>query len=349
MEEPIVVDIFRTIRNTTRRIEPFHSQFLGDALRASLKGERALFDRVWALCAPVDWEPARSASIRNEWALDGGQRIDLLIRDKDTGRVLGIEVKTSRASARAGQLEGYLQGLLNQRFREEDIAIAYLTPFNRDRAEKAIADKAGLLPTVRVFEEFAGSFERARHVSWLDVAEIEWDGREIWRQHRSYVREQMACAKGLEVWLKRNRGLDAFFSVEAVEEFWNELSPLIGDERSGGGGLIDLELFANAGDEEVAEAVEVLARALTILIREDESVASQRRADRFGESLRRPFLDSRCRAFHEILFGLPARFGPVWVQGEKNYAVRVAHRSHSSGISLVTSDGPGRLAVGGRR
>lgn len=346
-EEPIVVDIFRTIQKTTSKIEPFHSQFLGDALRESVEGERSLFDRVWGLCAPQEWTLPRNPEILNERALEGGQRIDLLIRDRDTGRVLGIEVKTSRASPRAGQLQDYLRGLLNQGVRLEDIAMAYLTPFNRERAEKAIGEKAGLLPAVRVFEAFADGFERARHVSWLDVADIEWDGRAIWSQHRRYVRERMASAKGLKVWRKRNRALDAFFSVEAVEAFWNELSPLLEDAPDGAGGVIDLESIVNEGEEAVRDAVDRLERALIGLIREAKSVASQRRSDRFDESLRQPFLESRCRAFHEMLFGLAARFGPVWIQGEKDYGVRVAHRGHSSGISLVTSDGPGRLSMGG--
>ena len=100
------LNIFQTIRNTTHRIEPFHSQFLGDALRASLAGDRSLFEGIWNLCAPADWAPPQSAEVTNESRLVGAQRIDILIVDKATGCVVGIEVKTSRASARSGQLEG---------------------------------------------------------------------------------------------------------------------------------------------------------------------------------------------------------------------------------------------------
>ena len=134
-----------------------------------------MFDGIWNLCAPADWAPPGSAAVTNESPLVGAQRIDILIVDKETGLVVGIEVKTSRASARSGQLEGYLEGLRKDHD-EDKIAIAYLTPFNRRHAEAIIGEDAGALSTVMVFEAFRSTFERARHVSWLDVAGIDWDG-----------------------------------------------------------------------------------------------------------------------------------------------------------------------------
>ena len=69
-----MVDIFRTIeRASIRRMEPYHSQFLGDALRDSIKGDRSLFERVWGLCAPAAWAPPRKAKILNEFRFDGGR------------------------------------------------------------------------------------------------------------------------------------------------------------------------------------------------------------------------------------------------------------------------------------
>ena len=340
-----MVDIFRTIETATRqRMERIHSQFLGDALRDSIEGDRSLFDGVWGLCAPEAWETPRDAEILNELRLNGGQRIDLAIRDSDSDRVLGIEVKTAERSAEAGQLECYLQGLLANTKNVEDIAIAYLTPFNRERAERAIGDRAGLLRTVRFFDEFAVGFEQARHVSWLDVADIEWDGRAIWQQHTSYVQERMACDKDLKVRDKRTRALSDFFGGEAAEEFWNELDPIMGKEINGRVS-IDLESIAKQGEAAVEEAVERLKRALTILIEADDSVAHLSRLDSFDELLRERFLKSACRAFHEMLFGLAVRFEPVWVHGKKEYGLRVANRCPGGKYSLVTSDGPGRLIV----
>ena len=278
--------------------------------------------------------------VTNESPLDGAQRIDILIVDEETGRVVGIEVKTSRASARSGQLEGYLEGLRKDHD-EEKIAIAYLTPFNRRHAEAIIGEDAGALSTVTVFEAFRRTFERARHVSWLDVARIDWDGGGIWSQHRAYVTGRMASADRLKGALSRNRSFDGFFSPEAVEAFWDALVPLSGCTRTDDGAVIDLKAFeGSAGD---------LALALAILIKDDEYVVRRTRADRFDEALRQRFLESPYRQFHESMFGLSCSFDRVWVQGERNYGLRVAHKDHSSGVSLVTSQDEDRLVIGRRR
>ena len=195
-----------------------------------------------------------------------------------------------------------------------------------------------------MFDEFAGGFQHARHVSWLDVADIEWDGRAIWRQHKRYVQNRMACEKDLKGWRKRNRDLAEFFPERAAADFWNELAPLVGEEIDGRV-AIDLASFADQGEAAIAEAVKILVRALTILIEADDSIAHQRRLDCFNESLRERFLKSDCRAFHEKLFDLAARFGPVWVDGTKDYGLRVVNRCPGGTFSLVTSDGPGRLIM----
>lgn len=342
------LNIFQTIRNTTHRIEPFHSQFLGDALNASREADRALFDGVWNLCAPDDWAPPRDAKVSNEFALDGAQRIDILIEDNETGRVVGIEVKTSRASARAGQLEGYLKGLQNKGYADEKIAVAYLTPFNRSRAEEAIkADSqiqtdAGALSTVSVFESFRSKFEQSRHVSWLDVADIEWaGGGASWSQHRSYVRDKMAAPDGLKMTLTRNRSFDGFFGDESVEAFRDALLPLSGVHSSENGATIDLEEFGGNEGE--------LARALKFLITDDEFVVRSSRDDRFDATLREPFLESQYSEFHKAVFELSEEFKHVWLQGKQNYGLRVAHKNHSGGVSLVTSQDVDRLTVGRRR
>ena len=336
-------NIFESIRRTTHRIEPFHSQFLGDALDASLAGDHALFDAIWKLCAPDDWAPPERAKVSTEFPLDGAQRIDVLIEDCDNGRVLGIEVKTSRASARAGQLEGYLQGLRNDGNDAENIALAYLTPFNRARAEHVIRDDAGTLSTVRVFDEFHRTFDRSRHVSWLDVADVDWAaGGEVWSQHRAYVREHMANGEDLKVAMERNRSLREFFSAEAVNAFDDALSELSGDDHSDDG--VTIELARLDGD-----ATE-LTRALKILIEDGEHVAERaEKEDRFDAKSRESFLKPPHREIHCALFALADKYPYVWVQGAANYGLRVAHKRTSGGVSLVTSQRVDRLKIGGRR
>ena len=353
------LNIFQSIENTTSRIEPFHSQFLGDALKASLKGDRTLFDEVWRLCAPSDWSPPKSAKVKNEFELNEGQRIDILIKDKEHGRRVGIEVKTSRASARPEQLNDYLQGL-RDKYEEGLIAIAYLTPFNRPRAEQVIrrvnanrdpgeAEIQGdvaALSTVREFERFDNSeqsFDRAKHVSWLDVADIKWDGGEVWTQHQAYVRTNLASSEKLKAALTRNRLFGEFFSEEAFYRFWDALPSDLRNRSDGG---VELDLGSLGETFEPAD----LARALTFLIKDDEFVAYDKsRNDKFGEDLRREFRDSKHSRFHEAIFDLARRFRHVWLQGKQNYGLRVAHKHYLNGVSLVTSRDKSRLTMGRRR
>ena len=342
------INIFRTIRNTTRRIEPFHSQFLGEALNHNQKRDRVLFDGVWKLCAPDDWAPPRHARVSNEFRLDNSRRIDILIEDYDTGRVLGIEIKTSHGSARLGQLEDYLQDLRSKGYDDAEIAVAYLTPFNRSRAEQIVKSKerlpiaTGVLSTIEIFESFHRIFEKSRHVSWLDVADIEWNaGGESWSQHRCFVRDEIATPKLFKSSQIRNRSLDAFFSNEAVTAFWESLLPLEGVVAVENGVKIEVEEFT-------ADPIS-LTHALKFLITDAEFVVSRSRSDRFNQNLRKRFLNSHHCAFHKVLFDLSERFEHVWLQGERDYGLRVAHKDHAGGVSLVTSQDVDSLIVGRRR
>ena len=105
------INIFDVIGKTTRRIEPFHSEFLAEALRVSATGNRSLFDAVWKLAAPEGWDVPHEPRIESEKRLEDGKRIDICIFDQSQGRLVGIEVKTTKASAETGQLEAYLRGL----------------------------------------------------------------------------------------------------------------------------------------------------------------------------------------------------------------------------------------------
>ena len=328
------LNVFETILSTTRRIEPFHSQFLADALDASLNDDRSLFDGIWKLAAPPDWPIPRKATVETEQDAGNGRRIDLCIQDVEGRRILGMEVKTTSLSANAGQLEAYEQGLVqsNPNF---NIAIAYLTPFNRERAGEA-ADR---LRTVQLFQAFARESSRAgQHVSWLDVAELSWDGRDIWRDHQAYVRERIAPKAKLSSSVAGNRKFNTFFGEEASEAFWEALAELqvLPDET---GARVELDSFA--------ANPRALARAFEILIEDGDGVSRGNRSDRFLRELRERFLQATGGDIHAELFGLAARFPNVWIQGESDYGVRVAHERHpSTGVSLVRSVGPGVLRMG---
>ena len=328
------MNIFETIGRTTSRTEPFHSRFLADALRESMGGDRRLFDAVWRLTAPDGWEAPQEAKVCAELPAGDGRRIDIAIKcASPASRIVGIEVKTTDSSATVGQLEKYYDGLSKEHGGQ--IAIAYLTPFNRQRA----GDKADALPTIREFDEFRKIRTDARHVSWLDIAAIPWDGNELWRQHQAYVRSTIACDEKLRRSAVRDRSLDEFFGGDCVDNFWQELSQLGIEPASGGDTAIDLADHVEDADR--------LARAFEILVIEGDGVARGAvRKDNFGEDLRERYLES---PVHRALFGLSDRHSHVWLQGKQDYGLRVAHGRYTGGVSLVRSDGPGRLQIVGQR
>ena len=329
------LNVFETIARVTDRMEPFHSRFLVDALRASLSGERSLFEGFWNLAAPPDWPVPHGATVEAEPSVGEGKRIDLIITDSDQGMVLGIEVKTKSASAKPGQLEDYERGLVSVlKKRDRKIAISFLTPFNRKRA----GDMADSLPTVRLFEQFARTSGRAaQHVSWLDVADLPWDGRDIWQQHQAYVRDIISSKDKLKPNVARNRTFCEFFGEGAAGLFWEALNELdICPEDTG----VRIDLKTYTADPES------LTRVFHILVEQGEGISRGKRRDQFPDKLRERFLDSRWYAFHEAIFDLSRQYSNVWIDGKKDYGVRVTHKRHSGGVSLVTTDGPHILKIG---
>ena len=337
----IPMNVFETIGKVTSRIEPYHSQFLADALSDSLNGDRSLFDAVWRLAAPPEWEPPENAIVNAEEVVSGQGRVDILIKsDSPNPRILGIEVKTTDASTTPGQLERYRCGLA-KKFAEHEIAIVFLTPFTREWAP----DKADALATVKEFKEFQGEHPGAKtkHISWLDVAAIPWDGNELWRQHQLYVYQHIASHKKLRLTTERDRSLDQFFGGSTVDAFWEALSEL-GIASNDGGATIELVESQNTPD-----FAQNLAEAFEILIREGEGVSqTANHSDRFAAELRQRFLDSSYREVHEALFNLSVRYRHVSVRGQGNYGLRVAHSEFNS-VSLVTSAGIERLRIVGQR
>ena len=331
------VNIFESIRKVTSRIEPFHSQFLADALTDSLNGNRALFDKFWRLAAPDGWEVPERAEIEAEEDLGNERgRIDICIRSTCPARILGVEVKTTDSSATEGQLGRYLDGL-KCKYSEHTTAVAYLTPFNSKRA----GDLANQLPTVEEYKRFSRDLPESRHVSWLDVAEIAWDyGNELWQQHRSFVLSEISSYQKLKDRTERDRSFNVFFGDAAADAFWERLKVLGIESSPGAGARVPLSRI---------DDLSAFVDAFEILINRGEGVPKGRnqskKADRFSN--REAFMESRFGNVHEALFQLSCRFECVWIQGEKNYGVRVAHSSHpSSGVSLVRSLDYEHLLVG---
>ena len=298
-----------------------------------------MFDGVWELVALPAWKVPNRAKVSAEEVVKGG-RIDICIRSEEPSpRLVGIEVKTVAASATDGQLERYRDGL-KRKFPKFDIQIAYLTPFNREKA----GEKADSLETVWVFDKFAKEFPNARHVSWLDVADIPWDGNVLWKHHQAYIRRDISSPKKLKGNTVRNRELADFFGNEATDHFWEELSVLeIYPDVNGA--TIDLAKFK----DDLPSFARSLVNAIQILLDSDKVSDNAQRSDKFKEELRQRFLQSPYRDVHEALFDLSGRLAHVWLAGKGDYGVRTAHKDHPGGVSLLTSHSPCNLLIRGRR
>ena len=333
------MNIFETIEGAASKTEPFHSRFLADALEESSKGDRSLFEAVWTLVAPSEWEaPERPEILREVYLCTGS--IDIVIRTGDQcSRIVGIEVKTNEGSTTEGQLERYRVGLA-AKYPKADIAITYLTPFNKERAaQEGGVEAAESLPTVREFKEFSEAFPRARHVSWLDVADICWGDNVLWEQHRGYVRKHISTSSLLKV--QRNRELDHFFGQGPTRRFREGLASLQIKVGSPGEDInIDLKLFS----DEFPSFTEGLVKVLDTLIREGEGVSRKLRTPREDAfNNRHEYLESSLSAVHVALFRLADRYHCVWLEGKKDYGVRIAHHDYRSGVSLIRSVGHGGL------
>ena len=329
------MNIFKTIERVAKqsaanRREPFLSGFLADAMKYS----PMLSGAVWKLATP-NWPIPENIKVRSEVSLDKLGRIDIVMEDELNKRIVGIEVKTMDQSGKFGQLERYRDGLENP---ERELAIVYLTPFNRKRA----GDAADSLRTVKIFDEFSSKFQQAQHVSWLDLADITWDENELWKQLQAYVRETISSQDKLSPGIRRDREFAQFFGEDSAACFWEALAEQGVLPTEGKGAVIDLDEI-----EDIPSFAGVLVCALEDLIEENDRIRHDaRKEDSFEEKLRKQFLDSPYREVHAALFRLSEKCGAVWIQGEKDYGVRVAHKDHPSGVSLVRSHGPGRLQTG---
>jgi len=301
--------------------------FLVEALKDSLSGDRLLFDRFWSRATADVWAMPSGPTVVAEDVI-GRMRVDVVIRDEASRKCLGIEVKTEDGSAREGQLADYQAGL-STKYPDHEVRMVYLTPLNRDRA----GEESRLLHSVTEFDSFAGDHPEAVHMSWLDVADIEWPGGgETWASHQRYLRDVVCRRRTNE-----RRGLDKFFGSVIVDEFWEAIA------ASGAPGV--------AGNIELESVTDTTAfiNAFRLLIESPASRKDRQRTDRFSDDLRLHFSSSDYDPIHSGLFNLAREFPWVWIQGGRNYGVRVAHPGTQGGVSICTSVNESQLLVGQER
>ena len=316
------------------RIEPYCSHFFAKALDKSSKMNRSLFEQTWTLCTPSDWITPTHAHIVAEKVLEGDRRIDIVIFDEDRSRVLGIEVKTTEDSVESGQLESYFR-LLQDEYPDKDVTIGFVTPFNELSVKEVgmEADQAVRLPSVSEFHELRRFVpqDRAFHVSWLQIVkDTEWVEEPLWAQFVWFVANKIASLEELDRRMRTDQSLGRFFSHVAAEKFRIAMQDLA--ERNG---LVDLRTLTNE-----PRKLQSFLEALTILIEDDQNVDHHKcKEDRFSDDRKKELVNSDDGRVHSEILKLSEKYDHVWIQGEKDYGLRVAHKNHpSSGVSILTSD-----------
>ena len=309
------MNIFKVIG----KFERIHSEYLAAVLRASYDGDRELFTQFWQLAVDSDenWPVPTAAEIKTETFLNPG-RVDITVFDRNSPRCLGVEVKTTEASTTDGQLATYQSGL-EALYRKEykrkiEVRMAYLTPFNHEHSpERATHSR-------REFCAFKREHSEAVHLSWLDVACIEPHVEDdLWSQHQEYVREVMCAPLSKEM-----RDFGSFFDAAVMEKFWTQL------EASGVGIKGEQTPFDEISD------INQLISALKLLINSPEANSTITKGNNVTDKVRK-HSQSIHGPKHDALFAIADKYPWVWIEGEGNYGVRVAHHKHpSSGVSLCT-------------
>ena len=317
----------------TSRIEPFCSQFFVYALNSSIREGTTFFEQAWNLCAPPDWKPPTQAHIEAEEVLDGDKRIDIAIFDETLSRVLGIEVKTTEASVEPGQLETYYR-LLQDKYPNLDVCIAFLTPFNECSVKEIRTDssEALRLPSVREYDELSSFIpqDRSIHVSWRQIVKkVDWAGEPLWEQFTWFVLNKIASLEKLERYLRTDLSLARFFSEEAVEKFGDALQGLTSSHDS-----VNLETLATK-----PSALQSFLDALTALIEDDQSVDRRKsRPNKYSPDRIEELVNSDYGRVHSEIFKLSSEYCHVWIEGKSDYGLRVVHYNHpSSGVSILRS------------
>ena len=327
------MNIFAIIQDVQTRNEPIHSNFLAEALKESLSDDRDLIDQFWTMAVAGDptWPLADQLIITAEDPFFDRKRVDLTLVDNHAMLCIGVEIKTDDDSAQQGQLSGY-QTQLELKYPEHRVRMVYLTPFNRERAG---AQSMGL-HSITEFEAFVKAHPDAAHpvhLSWMDVADIDWaGGGDIWRQHQTYVRDVICEPQNHDL-----RDLDDFFGPEAVKDFVDAIAACVPIQTRGS--VVSFVL------DEVSDPT-ALVNAFRILIESPFAGRHRALSNRFDTGLRNVYYDSDFSTIHSGLFALADEYPWVWLQGIGNYGLRVAHPRSAGGVSICTSNGTDKLRIG---
>jgi hypothetical protein len=182
------------------------------------------------------------------------------------------------------------------------------------------------------FESFAATHPAARHLSLLDLIELDVNVRDKkWPDFQEYVRS-LCIPPRLGESMARSR-LREHFDDAIVEAAYQALRR--GGVVVDGKGRIDLQTLGDPSG---------LIEALAILLRSEAVAAHAYKRDRISSKMREFYGQVDV---HTAVFTVAANFPWASVYGKSNYGLKVAMRrgSRSKTVSLLKSTGVGRIVL----
>ena len=328
------MNIFKVISSRTSLIEPVHSGYLAECLSTS----RELLASFWSLAvkgSAIPWPVPSDVEVFQEYTLEGGKRIDILIRDSQGKRVMGIEVKTSESSMEEGQLDLY-RSLLLEEYPDHKIWIVYLTPFNAVNPPRDSEGNEQNSKCSNEFTKFQKGYSSSSHLSWTEVSQLRWnEADDVWMQHQQYVVEVICQpVNSRVVW----GSLEEDFGLDTMQAFWTAIDDagITNDE-----GKITLK---------PTDDPRLLLDALRILITHESVRKTYRpgkaQTDGFPKDRRRRFLVSTYASFHDKIFKLVEEFPYLKIAGISDYGVKVPRINKPKEVSICTSLAENQFRIG---
>ncbi|WP_297085789.1 PD-(D/E)XK nuclease family protein [uncultured Draconibacterium sp.] len=331
-------NIFKIIEKVTSRIEPFHSEFLADALRKNsslLVGLLHLIQNQTRINLS-DLINANQFEVISEDSFDDNKRIDIVILSPASKDIVGIEVKTTDSSVRDNQLNEYYAKLTNK-YPGKRIIFVFLTPYNIDNLPEEI--NPSNIKAIKEFSYYASNHTNSVHLNWDQVISLYQDldnyAGSIFESHHDFIQKRVTNTAKLISRLsnlERNRGLADFFGEECVETFLEK--------------IMDSNITYQENESNITfpipnntTAIGNLLSLFSILIESDNLKKTVKRQDRVEKALILSYENSSHGDFFISFFDLIHSYKYLWIEGKGNLGIRAAHESHpSSGVSLFTID-----------
>jgi hypothetical protein len=331
-----MINVFELIGNVTRRIEPFHSEFLTVALRDNHLFRNRFLNLILSEQDRdiLDYYlTSDRLEVRSEDILSENNRIDVVVKEVKSKHIIGVEVKTTDSSVSNNQLHDYYEKMI-EKYPGYNICIVFLTPFNKSNLPEEVTSSQ--IHAILEFDNFHVGIKNSIHINWDEVVDLydKSDSIEnsVFVNHYRYIKEEITDAARLKkrmIDIERNRGLVEFFGESCVEDFYEKISS---------GNFIytedDQMIYFNIDDN--INNVDSLLSAFTILMESGKLKKLSRKKNKVEEELLEAYESGTNGDFFKQFFSIVNSYKYLWLQGKGRIGVRATHDSYSSGVSVFT-------------